>query len=81
MLARILLELVMSKLTGDQVYLSLMDLDILLQDGGKMVRLKFFLASITPDNPSLIQLNDEVVGLTTRLTKLCQVLKDNESNS
>lgn len=71
----------MSKLTGDQVYLSLMDLDILLQDGGKMVRLKFFLASITPDNPSLIQLNDEVVGLTTRLTKLCQVLKDNESNS
>jgi hypothetical protein len=64
----------MSQLTGDDVFRNLMDLDLLLQDGGPMVRLKLFLGTIAPDNPALHKLNNEILFLTNRLTGLIKVI-------
>lgn len=55
---------------GDAVYRSLMDLDLVLQDGDKMVVLKMFLGSIDPSNPSLAKLHAEILAFTGRIEKL-----------
>lgn len=60
----------MSKLSGQEVFRSLMDLDLILQDGDQMVVLRLFLDSIEPGNPSLEKLHGEILAFTNRITKL-----------
>lgn len=58
---------------GDEVFRSLMDLDLILQDGDKMVELKMFLASVTPDNPSLVRLHGEILAFKARIEAVVAV--------
>ena len=51
-------------MTGDDVFRKLMDLDLVLQDGEKMVALKMFLGSVRQDHPSLVKLAREVGEFT-----------------
>lgn len=55
---------------GDDVYRSLMDLDLVLQDVTQMIALKAFLASVDPDNPSLAKLHAEILSFTRRIEAL-----------
>lgn len=54
-----------------QVYRSLMDLDLLLQDGSEMVSLWFFLGSIDPNNAALEKLHKEILAFIEKISKLC----------
>jgi len=66
----------MNTIDGDTVYRSLMDLDLLLQDGDKMVALKFFLGSINPSSPALIKLHAEILTFTNRIERLVAAAKE-----
>jgi len=60
-------------MTGDSVFLKIMDVDLLLQDITKMVPLKMFLGSMQDDNPSLIKLDAEVEAFKKRIEQLILV--------
>jgi len=57
-------------MTGDTIFQSLMDLDLLLQNMDKMVALKLFLGSIDPSNPALAKLHAEILAFTNRIDRL-----------
>jgi hypothetical protein len=48
--------------TGQEIFRSLMDLDLVLQDMDKMVALRLFLDSVDPNNPSLAKLHTEILA-------------------
>jgi hypothetical protein len=54
-------------MTGQDVFRKLMDVDLLLQDGSKMVALRMFLDSIRGDNPALAKLAAEIDAFEARL--------------
>jgi hypothetical protein len=60
-------------MTGDSVFLKIMDVDLLLQDITKMAPLKVFLGSIQDDNPALIALDAEVETFKKRIEQLILV--------
>jgi hypothetical protein len=60
----------MSAATGLEVYRSLMDLDLLLQDTEKMVAIHGFLGSIEHSNPALAKLHAEILAFTARIEGL-----------
>jgi len=60
-------------MTGDSVFLKIMDADLLLQDITKMGPLKMFLGSMQDDNPSLIKLDAEVEAFKKRIEQLILV--------
>jgi len=60
-------------MTGDSVFLKIMDVDLLLQDITKMGTLKMFLGSMQDDNPSLIKLDAEVEAFKKRIEQLILV--------
>jgi len=60
-------------MTGDSVFLKIMDVDLLLQDIAKMAPLKVFLGSIQDDNPALIALDAEVETFKKRIEQLILV--------
>ena len=66
----------MSAIDGDTVYRSLMDLDLLLQDGDKMVVLKLFLGSISQSSPALAKLHAEILMFTNRIERLVAAAKE-----
>ena len=62
-------------LTGNDVYKSLMDLDLILQDADEMVPLMMFLLTIDCDTPALIKLNDQITSLTNVVSRLVVAAK------
>ena len=54
----------------NDVYKDLMDLDLILQDGDKMVALKLFLGSVDPTSPSLVQLHSKIREFTVLVERL-----------
>lgn len=62
--------------SGDDVFRSLMDLDLVLQDGDKMVTLKLFLSSINPSSPALSKLHAEILTFTNRIEQIVAAAKE-----
>lgn len=62
----------MNRPTGDDVFRSLMDLDLIFHDADKMIALKLFLASVDPvqASSSLEKLHDEILAFTARIELL-----------
>lgn len=57
-------------MTGQDVYRKLMDVEIILGDGDKMIPLNMFLNSIRDNHPSLIKLGAEVDAFKQRIEQL-----------
>lgn len=60
----------MSAVTGQDVFRKLMDVDLILQDGDRMILLRLFLDSIDPDHPALLKLAAEIDRFAKRLVDL-----------
>ena len=57
-------------MTGDDVFRTLMDLDLILQDGDKMIALKLMLSGASPDDPNLIRFNDMILDFKFKIERL-----------
>jgi len=62
-------------MTGVDVYRSLMDLDLLLQDAGEMGPLYALLSTVHDDNPALLKLHNEISTFTARVRGLADAGK------